>query len=430
MARASTHTLLSLDRYARIMGINPVAFNQGGSSSFFKLEEKECRKAWFQHSWQNSKVVGREDLARALRQAEDDIASVIGYFPAPRWISKEMHVYPRLYRRELYGNGKDIRGKFKSVSARWGKFIVAGRRAATLVGNSTTVTYSDPNLVGFSDTATIIVTGITTTDACELKVYFEDRAGAQEWEIRDPRSKTLVSGTLTVVFDSWQLIDPDLWEAYPTTQSLEPIDFTDTTNLVTNVDVYREFTDFSQASAEFGFEPRPRIDTITSLCRQCSGTGCLACELTIQTGCLHTRDVERGLLVAQPATYDSDDAQWNEDQWTECREPDTVKFWYYAGDLDELFLRETSCDPLSHFFAEAIAWLATSRLQRDICGCSNIVEWVRDLRRDLAHTPSDGDSFFLSENNLGNPFGTKKGEIMAWNRIANLTEIIPDVALI
>jgi hypothetical protein len=274
------------------------------------------------------------------------------------------------------------------------------------------------------------VAGITTTDVCELKVYFEDQAGAQEWEIRDPRSKTLVAGTLTVVFDSWQLIDPDLWEAYPTTQALEAIDFTNTANLVANVDVYREYTDFTQASAEFSFEPKPRVDTVTGLCRQCSGTGCIACENTIQTGCLHARDTENGLLVPQPATYDSDDAQWNEDQWTECREPDTVKFWYYAGELDELFLRETSCDPLSHRFAESIAWLATSRLQRDICGCGNIVEWVRDLRRDLAHTPSDGDSFFLSENNLNNPFGTKKGEIMAWNRIANLTELIPDVALI
>jgi hypothetical protein len=429
MARASTYTLLSLDRYARIMGINPPHFNQGGSTEFFKLESRDCRDAWFQHDWQNSKVVGRESLARAIRQAEDDIAMVIGYYPAPRWISKEMHRYPQLYRRGLYGNGKDIRWKFKSIEARWGKFIAAGRRNVAQVGDSVAVAYSDPNSVGFSDTATITVAGITTTDECELKVYFEDHNGEQEWEIRDPRSKTLVAGTLTVIFDSWQLIDPDLWEAYPTTQALEPIDFTDTANLITNVDVYREFTDFTQASAEFSFEPKPRTDSLSFLCTSCNGTGCVACELTIQTGCAHPRDVELGLIVPQPATFSVADDQWNEDQWTECREPDNVKLWYYAGDLDERFLRETSCDPLSHWFAEAIAWLATARLSRDICGCSNIVEFARDLRRDLSHTPSDGDSFFLSDDNLANPFGTRRGEVMAWNRIANLTEHVPDLAL-
>jgi hypothetical protein len=430
VARASTHTLLSLDRYAKIMGITPPHFNQGANASFFNVGKK-CNDIWYQYDWQNSKNVSRETLARAIREAEDSISSVIGYYPAPRWISKEMHRYPQLYRREFFGNGKDIRGKFKSIDLRHGKFIAAGRRNTTLVGDSIAVVYSDPNGVGFNDTATITVAGITATaEVCELKVFFEDKSGEQEWEIRDPRSKTLVAGTLTVVFDSWQLIDPDLWEAYPTTEALDGIDFTDTSNLVTEVDVYREFTDFTQASAEFSFEPKPRVDTLSFLCTSCSGTGCTACELTIQNGCLHPRDVELGQAVPQPATYSASDEQWNEDQWTECREPDNVKVWYYAGDLDEKYLREVSCDPLSHWFAEAIAWLATARLTASFCACGNIENFALDLRRDLAHIPSDGDSFLLSENNLGNPFGTKKGEIMAWNRIANLTEIIPDLALV
>jgi len=422
------YTLLSPARYARIMGINPVHFWQAASATVFPVD---CQGVWYSHDWQAGGQVSRWQLAEALLGAEEEIARVLGYYPAPKWISKEIHHYPQHYRRDLYGNGRDIRGLFKPVEANWGKYIAAGRRAVTLVGDSQSVTYSDPDGDGYNELATITVTGITTTDACELKVYFEDKSGQQEWEIRPYKTKTLSSGTLTITFDAWLLIDPDLQEEYPNTDDpLEPISLLSASSYVAEVDVYREYTDFSQASAEFSWQPKPSSSLLSIVCPTCNGSGCVACENTTQTGCIHTMDSMLGMVVPQPATYDSDNAQWNGSTWTECREPDTVKLWYYAGDLDQKYLQETSCEPLSHYFAQAIAWLATARLEKDICGCNNVIELFRELRRDLTYSEPDGGSFFNVEDIINNPFGTKKGEVMAYQRIKNLTQRVPDLATI
>ena len=422
------YTLLAPARYAQIMGITPPHFWQASSPTIFR---DSCKGVWYQHDWQTANQVSREQLCYALLAAEDEIATVLGYYPAPKWISKEMHDYSQHYRRELYGNGRDVRGQFKSLSTRWGRFIQAGRRAVTLVGNSTAVTYSDPDGDGYKERATITVVGITTTDACELKVYFEDKAGHPDWEIRPPKSKALSGGTLTVIFDSWLLINPDLQEVYPDTDNpIEPINLLTESNYVANVDVYREYTDSTVASAEFSWQPKPGSGLFSVTCPSCGGSGCAACENTTQDGCLHIRDVNLGIVVPTPATYDNAEAQWTGDTWTECREPDTVKFWYYAGELDEKYLQGTNCEPLSQWFAQAIAWLTTARLDRDVCGCSNVIDLVKDLRRDLAYSEPEGGSYLTSEEALNNPFGTKLGEVKAWMRIRHLAERVPDMAAI
>lgn len=427
MARASTHTLLSLDRWAAIMGIAGPHFNQMAGTDIFPAEGS-CSKVWWQYAWQNQNQIAREDIARTIRDAEDDIARVINYHPAPRWISKEPHKFPQWYRREFFGNGRNVRGMHKSVIAKYGKFISAGRRNVTLLGTPTVV-YSDPDGDGFDELATV-TQATSLTDECEINTYFAGEAGAQEWEIRPAKTKEITGGNFVATYDSWLFGDPADWEAFPTTDEPRAI-VLDSANFVTTVDVYREFTDFTEASAEFSWEPTPFNTLFGSFCTSCSGTGCVACENTIQEGCIHTRDIDRGVLVPQAATYDSDAGQWNKVAFTKCREPDTVKVWYYAGDLDEKFLREVSCERLSNFFADAIAWMATARLERPPCACNNVHKFFDSLRQDLARVgATEGDpSFLLSEESLGNPFGTRRGEIMAWNRISRLTEDMGEFAL-
>jgi hypothetical protein len=418
MARASTITLLSLDRFARIMGLNPAHFN-GAAGANIMPTSGHCNDIWHQMAWQNADAVSREDLALAIHDAEEDMASVLGYYPAPKWIAKEMHRYPRHYRRDAWGNGRNVRGDSKSIIAKRGKFIQAGRRAVSLIDDAVAVTYSDPDGDGFNELATITA-ATSLTDACEIKVYTAGKSGAQEWEIRPAKSKVISGGNVTITFDAWQLINPTLWEALTTeVEGNRALDLT-ASIYVSTVDVYREYTDFSQASAEFSWEPEPGSG-LAFPCPSCGGGGCLACENTIQTGCLHVRDVERGILVPTPGTYDDDEDTWQGASWTDCREPDTVKLWYRAGELDERYLRGETCEELSDYLAQAIAWLATARLERNICACNNAHALAADLRRDLAFTPSDGGSFILSDEDLANPFGTKKGEVMCWKRISKLT---------
>lgn len=88
MARASRPTLLSLDRFAAILGLVPTAFNQGVSEVIFP-GNASC-DPWFQYSFQRHDAVAREDVALEIEQAEQDIANFLGWWPAPRWIAQDV----------------------------------------------------------------------------------------------------------------------------------------------------------------------------------------------------------------------------------------------------------------------------------------------------------------------------------------------------
>jgi hypothetical protein len=153
---------------------------------------------------------------------------------------------------------------------------------------------------------------------------------------------------------------------------------------------------------------------------------------------MYVRNVDQGIGVPVPGEYDEDEEVWTEQSFVECRAPDQVKVWYYAGDLDPLYLQLTTptstvrrrCDPLSNYWAEAIAWLATARLERNFCGCKQVSAFVNNLRRDMSSFPPEGTSFSLSEGDLDNPFGTRGGEIRAWRKIGKLATRVAEVAVI
>ena len=106
-----------------------------------------------------------------------------------------------------------------------------------------------------------------------------------------------------------------------------------------------------------------------------------------------------------------------------------MKAWYYAGLIADAYLAESSHDPLSNYWAQAIAWLATARLERPPCACSNTGTLFNKWSKDLA-TIGEGAGHLLSDRLLDNPFGTRQGEIMAWNRVSRLARRKGKVALI
>lgn len=428
MARASVHTLLSLDRYAKIMGINPLAFNgaqtPGLSPQVFPVGE--CDALWWQYDWQRNDQVSREQLAQEIACAEEELARIVGYYPAPMWFAKEPHPYPRPYAREYYGTGIDMRGTYKAVKAKHGKFVQAGQRATVLIGTATAaggkLVYSDADSDGLYETATITLPTSYTSE-CYIKAYFAGHTAEQEWEIRPPRNVTISGGNVVLVFWAWQLVDPDLWESFPTSNGLEAIDVSSTSNFVLSAEVYYEYTDFTETSARFYYEPYP--------CTTCGSVedGCTTCEHDIQDGCIHVRDVERSIVVPTPASYDEDEGSWQQSTWDGCREPDIVKLWYYAGDIDNRYLRSLTCDPLSDQWAKVIAYLATARLERPLCGCSNTVALSEYLREDAAKSTREGSHtvpFWM----LDSPFGTRRGELFAWKYIAKFVDRQFSVAVI
>lgn len=421
MTRANTYTQLSLDRYARIMGVNPVHFAGATAGSFFPLANA-CSDIWFQHPWQWADSVSREILAEEIRRTEEDLARELGWWTAPEWLYQEVQKWSRFYRRDSYRLwSNNVRGQIVSVKTDYAKIVAGGRRATTLVEAGATVTYSDEDGDGFYETATISVT-TTETDIFELYVFTAGKEGASTWEIRPPRSKSLSGGTATFTFYSWQMIDTALWEEFPTTIdsptaiNLEGLaeDPPDTSNVVATVDVYRVYNDTTENAALFLWEPQPK-NSIGTLNWSCStAVQCTACGFTTQNGCLHVRDPKLGFVIPIPATYDEDDAQWEQTTYTKCRDPDLVKLWYYAGDLSNDWKGGYSYSRLSEKWARIIAYMTTARLERPFCSCGNLTALVAKMQTDAAVMSNDLN---IPPNDLDNPFGTRYGEIYAWREV-------------
>jgi hypothetical protein len=385
---------------ATAASLNPAVFPTGSA----------CGDVWPRYDWQKSDQVSHEGLAYAIKDAEETLAREVGYWPAPTWIAGEQAMFPRDFYHESIYQTHDLRGFRKGINARYGRIISGGQRAVTLL-DTPRVTYSDEDSDGLSETATITVIGITeTTDACECKVYFEGMDGVEEWEVRPARSKTLVAGTLTIVMDSWLLIDPELLAVYPTDDGFQAVDVSTTANFVANVDVYYEYNDRSEASAIFAWEN----GAPGCLCTDCSGAGCPACSDTEQDGCIQVRDPKAGIVVPVPATYS--DGSWSVSAFDICRAPDKVELYYYAGDQSNEYLRGTSCDPLSDQWAWCIIRLAIARLERPPCSCNRLKNMFDYLREDLS-VSLPGRSYFSGDDVRVNPFGTHRGELMAWKHV-------------
>ena len=136
---------------------------------------------------------------------------------------------------------------------------------------------------------------------------------------------------------------------------------------------------------------------------------------------MHVRDALRGIVVPTPATYSADDAAWAQVCFSEDRDPDWVKLWYYCGDIGNRYLGGRSFDPLSDRWARAIAQLATARVERPLCSCGNLTALTEKWQRDTLVTT---DGFQTNISDLDNPLGTRYGEILAWREIKRERHVI------
>lgn len=405
------YTHLPLAEYARIMGIAPLHFWGAYTSTVFQ-RVGSCEDVWLQYTWQSSEdMVGRVELAQGIQDAEREIKNVLGYSIAPEWEVEEPHTIWPIHRG---------RWTVQSVSTDWSQVIAPGRRAVAEIALNAAVAYSDADGDGFAELATITV-ATDLTDAREIKVYHTGWLGEQEWEIRPARKITIAGGSAIIEMDSWLLIDPALYEVLPTDGDVSPILLDDTTPLVDEVDVYREYNDGTQAHATLQWE-RLIYGADLPYCAYCSGAGCERCSLITQDGCVAVSDRKTGVLVPYPATYDGDAGKWIYAAPAMNRAFDSVNLWYYAGNQDKRYISRRSLQPLDPYLAQAVVWLATARLNKPICACGGANERARAYQRDLSQSGRDVGFFsrFKDMDIFTNPFGTRDGEVRAWQRVATL----------
>lgn len=393
MARASTDTIIPLDRIAVHLQIDPYHFN--GITSQTRRNAKYCDDIWYQHDFQSSGKLSREGLALALRQAEDVTITHLKYFPLPQWVEEEV-VLPTHYRTELYSL-RNAQARAKSLTASHGYVQEVGRKTSTYIDTPATV-FSDPNGDGFNELITITF-ATSVTEEEELHVYYPSKDGRDEWEIRPLTSIAIAGGVATITFQKYLIPLENLVEEVPSFDDPHiQIDGDDDTNFLQTVDVYRVYSDPAQ---QVTFYSDPSYDCATP-----------PCDPSTLTGCLFVRDKRRGILAYQPATYDEDSAAYTSANFTFV--PQKAIIYYKAGLKDD---RQKYPEVMMDTALERmIAFYALSLLDTELCGCDNTREIWQYMTLDRARISRE-ESYNILWNDLSNPLGTTTAALLLWKHI-------------
>lgn len=385
MARANTCTLLSLDRFAKILGINPLHFN-GAAGSEVMAAYGNCGSVYPQYTWQvPDNLVSREEIAQAIYSAEQDIKRVLGFSPAPDWECAEHHSL-----------SKGLYGMAAPIKTRYARLIQGGKRAATMMGVMT-VEYNDLDNDTLPETAT--ATMIDTMDddehppLTEWHVFFRNRNASCQWEIRYPQEYQRLEGAIQATIPSWLLLDPAKVNAVTTLNGFHPLDPLDMDNYVTEIELWRVYND-----PTIGAEIYP-----------------VGCAWDSQETCLSIHNRELGFAYPEGIVAGMD--------WYACMpqyDALDATIWYYAGDTTCGYDEGDKLDPLSDYWAQTITWMAAARLEKPLCSCTNVQTVVASLQRDTAMPQDAGGNAMVDFRLIGNPFGTRVGEIRTWQRVMNM----------
>lgn len=416
MARAEVRPKLPLDTWFKLMGLNPLHANG------IYIEDRPpavCESPWLQFAWQSGDRVGREELAEAIAQAEADIEAYLGYRLLPSWEEDEWHATIRPLRKDLFNiTGTDIRGFAQTVQAKWGHMVSGGVRAsAPLVDgvDAPLVSWTSPDGDDYNELGTVTATVDAGQDPCEIRMYFPvsnvmvGTGGGDQWEIR-PINVSIAGTTVTITFRRELCVKPELQlDIVPPADDshLRGVDGLVDANFLDVFDVYRVRND-PQTQALIHWEP------LGIGCDSCNGTGCAACEYAVQTACLIARgDLKNSLMAYKPATWNAATASFDSDELTVARQPDGTRLWYYAG------LREQglSCPTveMTPYWQRIVAYYASAVLDRMVCACTNVHEFVEYWQKDMAISGEEG--FRIPDSVLDNPFGTRRGALYAWQRV-------------
>ena len=429
MARSEIRPKLPLDTWAKLMGVNPLHFNG------VYIEDNPpavCEQPWLQFAWQTADRVGREELSRAIAQAEADIESHLHYRLIPTWEEDEWHQTIRPMRPDLFNlTNTDIRGFAQVVKAKWGHFISGGIRTPAILvdGLDAAVAYTDPDGDGYDEVATVNVTVAAGQDPCELRVYFpisnvmvaaDSQNQFNSWEIR-PISVAITGTAAVITFRREQAVLPQLQLDIvpPASDShLRGVDGSVDDNFLDTIDVYRVYND-PQTQVNLLWEGRGIG------CDACTG-GCNLCEYSTQAGCLSLRgDLKNSMVAYRPAIWNAATGAFDTAALAVARQPDNVRLWYYAGLRDHSL--HCAVDEMSGEWARTVAYYAAAILDRQVCACENIHSNIEYWQDDRAVRGKEGLN--IPTRMLDNPFGTRRGAMYAWERVKGAGSAIGQAAM-
>lgn len=404
MAKLLQRTAVSPERFRNNFSLQPLAFWTLGNPSLFD-PAIECNRPWSKYDYQQPDQASRQNLAETLRDAEEAVANFVGYRPAPTWLEDVIVPFPKIYGKWHTSNGKNFTGHNASVYADVGWVIDGGIRGTTLMGADLPLAYDDVDGDGWDEMAAVVVTKPVTPDIIPasqvVKIFHSGYGGDTRSEIREVKLVAEDATTWTFRIDSWLLVDPELYEAFPMRTGFEPIDATAPENFVLTVDAYWEFNDFTSPPGTLIWEEQES-------------------EPVFQPAFLEVKDRVNGLIIPHPARYDIDNDVWVETSYSRPYTPDRVQMNLYAGKFANDYLLNLTRDPLDDILAQAISYIAAARTNRDICACNNDV--VETLRDDLGFISPEGNFLAIADALQDSFFGSRKGEFRGYKLLENVTK--------
>lgn len=411
MAFAKAETLLSLDRFARILGINPVHFSGASGSEVWPVKAY-CGSIWPQYTWQvPDNIVSREEVAESIFDAEQDIKRILGYSPALTWEGPEtINLISFWNDRANYHTWQYTQnGTPRMHKLRWGKVYSVGQPTEiTNYGNLVNLTFLDVDGDGYKEVARIPNPDATgKPDLREWRFFMPDVNGTGQIigdpvELRGARIRKL-SGVYYIEFDSWTLLRKQLLTIPPIVNGFQAVPIEDQANYVSGIYV-----------VQVASNNLPSVTVRWENLGTCQSQTCPACTSTTKDGCLSIGDKHLGMVWPQLGTCTNN--VWVPEETCACSNPVDMTVWYRAGVVSSDYEAGDTNDPLDDYWAQTIAYLAAARLDKPVCGCTNVQSIISELQRDVTLPDSNGRIASLDFSTLSNPFGTRIGEIKAWRR--------------
>lgn len=418
--------LLPLETWRRHIGYNPWHFWQLSNTADVPVNSA-ANQVVYEYAWQNVDAVGRDDIRLAIETAEEKLRDYLGYAVAPRFTEQTLR-FPRYHDARVWNMGNaDGDGRWLSVTLdREGHVQSVGVESKTALELAVALVYTDTDGDGLKEDWAFTTAAITTeTDIHRIAVYFAaadrlDGEGAiDRWLVQPVKVTINAGGTVTVRGKRWQVVKPLGYEGVDVLDAaLDPaVD----ANFASTLDVYIRKTNAagntlatSQAKLIWETSPWPHY----ALCCGCDGSSdgssdpAATAEAIARCG---LRDAELGIVIPAQAVYNSTEDTWSATTWDGCHPPDRVVVRFRAGyplDADGQMARK---------FQAVVARMAAAEMPNRLAAADGanrqLYHWMYDVSRAAG---ANDEQYQVSEQDINNPFGTRRGHIFAWRQVQQL----------
>lgn len=417
--------LLPLATFFQILGFNPFhAFGVAGASEPLRVESG-CDTLIRRYEWQNSDAVGHLAIEEAITHAETRLREYLGFSVAPHYVTETVP-WP------AFGGPWGGDGRWLSVQLREGYVAAAGVETLTAILANAAITYSDVDGDGIQDTFTVSAP-TTITDTSQIAVYVSaadrfsgwgsDLATGDRWRLR-PVSVAISGGTVTITGAKPLCVKPLKYEGVVNVgaNGLEP---GAATNFVTTLDIYQRVTSTNgttvdTSQAVISWETRP-----------CHGWWCCCgCQSDPFSGSpfdpaataqavarVGIRDAILGIVTPAAVNQDATTGIWSSAIWNCCDAPDRVTVRYLAG------FPLGADGQMQEPYRTVVARMAAAELTRPVCGCDSANRELYRWQFQVDQTAKGDELFTISQEDLNNPFGSRRGHIYAWKMVKHLRQL-------